>query len=429
MALIGLFPALMAENLERCFVIGYGLGITVGELAALSATREVRVAEISQGVIDAAPLFDASNLGAARSPKVSIQRSDAYRALLRSEGRWDVIVSEPSNPWVTGVEMLYSLEFLRAARDRLAPGGVYAQWFHLYEMSADTLEIVLRNYAAVFPHGALWVTMRTDVLLLGFDRPQRALDLAGLRARFLQPDFSAAFARVGIGSFPALLAHEVFPLGVLHAAKLSGEMHTLRHPILSHRAARAFFVGDVALLRRLVTPESSRVGVRNSLLGRLAGSGERMPEGLLEAAASESCRTGQGRQCAALFARWRRDHPQSSRLAQALERARSPRRSDPAERRAAAQLDAATLRDLERLYGAAGESGPRRDLRPAQLTNRYIGYYHYAAPFERRVLDEAWAQCSAASCEAALRRAEEKLGPLGVDLPTRANQPRTPEPG
>jgi hypothetical protein len=377
-------------------------------------------------VIDAAPLFDAGNLGASRSPKVDIQRSDAYRALLRSEGAWDVVVSEPSNPWVTGVEMLYSLEFLAAARERLAPGGVYAQWFHLYEMDADTLELVLRNYAAVFPHVALWVTMRTDLLLLGFDRPQRALDLAGLRARFRRPDFSAAFARVGIESFPALLAHEVLPLGTLHAARLSGEMHTLRHPILSHRAARAFFVGEVAPLRRLVKPESVRVGVRNSLLGRLAGPDRRLSEGLLEAAATESCRSGQGRLCAALFARWQRDHPQSSRLAEALGRARNPRRSDEAAMRAAAQIDAATLRVLERLYGADVETGARPDRRAAQLTAHYVGHYHYAAPFERSVLEEVWAQCSAPSCVKALRAAEEKVGPLDVELPAPADQRETP---
>jgi predicted membrane-bound spermidine synthase len=140
MGLAALVPALFAENLERCFVIGFGLGVTTGELAALEDTREVHVAEISQGVIDAGPLFDETNLGASHAPKVRIQRSDAYRALVRSEGQWDVVASEPSNPWVTGVEMLYSIEFLRAVRERLAPGGVFAQWFHLYELDKGIIE-------------------------------------------------------------------------------------------------------------------------------------------------------------------------------------------------------------------------------------------------------------------------------------------------
>ena len=79
-------------------------------------------------------------------------RGDAYRTLLRSQGEFDLIVSEPSNPWVTGIEMLYSREFLEAARDRLTPGGVHAQWFHSYETDDETIALVLRTYQSVFEH-------------------------------------------------------------------------------------------------------------------------------------------------------------------------------------------------------------------------------------------------------------------------------------
>jgi hypothetical protein len=114
-------------------------------------------------------------------------------------------------------------------------------------------------------------------------------------------------------------------------------------------------------------------------------------------------------------------------LADALERARNPQRSDRAARRATAQLDAATLHLLGQLYGGGAEADARRDLRARQLTNHYVAYYHYAAPFERSVLQEAWAQCTAPACATGLRSAEAEVGPLDVDLPTRANQPETPE--
>ena len=106
MALSALIPALVAEQRERAFVIGWGTGVTAGELASLEDTESVRVAEISQGVIAAAPLFDVGNLEASKNPKIEILRGDAYRALQQSPTRYDLIVSEPSNPWVTGVEML-----------------------------------------------------------------------------------------------------------------------------------------------------------------------------------------------------------------------------------------------------------------------------------------------------------------------------------
>src|SRR5262249_59172192 len=135
------------DRAERELVIGWGAAVTTGELAALEGAREIEVAEISRAVLAAAPEFDPGNLAASKSPKVRVRRGDAYRTLLQSDERYDMIVSEPSNPWVTGVEMLYSVEFLRAARDHLAPGGVYGQWLHLYEIDADSVQLVLRNYA------------------------------------------------------------------------------------------------------------------------------------------------------------------------------------------------------------------------------------------------------------------------------------------
>jgi hypothetical protein len=236
MALSALIPALMAERYENAFVIGWGPGVTTGELATLAGNRSVRVAEISRAVIAAAPYFDHGNGNASKSPKVEILRSDAYRTLLRSDRKFDLIVSEPSNPWVTGVEMLYSREFLQAARERLATGGVYAQWYHVYESDVDVVSLVLRTYADVFPHVSVWFALGSDLLLIGFDQPERALDVDALAERFAQPDFTAGFARLGIESFPQLLAHELMPLGTLHAVELEGEIHSARSTRSSSRA-------------------------------------------------------------------------------------------------------------------------------------------------------------------------------------------------
>jgi predicted membrane-bound spermidine synthase len=426
MALSALLPALMAERYERAFVIGWGTGVTTGELAALAGTREVQVAEISQAVLDAAPLFDVGNLGASKSPKVSSRRGDAYRTLLQSDQSYDVIVSEPSNPWVTGVEMLYSVEFLSAARSHLAPGGVYGQWFHLYEIDEQSVELVLRNYAAVFPHVSVWFTMGTDLLLLGFERTERALDLAALEQRFQQPEFRAGFARVGIESFPALLAHEVLPLGTVHAAKLEGPLHTLRHPILSYQAARAFFRGRVAALPRFAQPESAAVGARNSLWHRYAANAEgRAPEAVLEDAAAEYCRFDRVAECATFLARWRRDYPASTRLSEALAQARRGVR-DPE------LLSDRNLALLTRLYGAENGRGSaaNRPLARANRTTRgFLRHYHHAVPFDRRVVAQAWNECRLEACAEARRAAERDLGPLDGGIGARAPEAVTDAPG
>jgi spermidine synthase len=407
MALAALLPALMAESFERSFVIGWGTGVTAGELAALDGTRMIEIAEISPAVLDAAPFFDGGNLNASKSPKVQARRSDAYRTLLQSDVNYDLIVSEPSNPWVTGVEMLYSIEFLEAARARLAPGGVYVQWFHGYEVDDTSVEMVLRNYASVFPHVSVWFTIATDMLLLGFDRPDRALDVAALEERFHRPDFAAGFARVGINSLPALFAHELLPLDAFGAGDLEGPLHTLRHPILSDRAARAFFRGEQASLPVFVRPMNSEAGARNSLWSRVARSADgSLEESALEEAARQTCRNHRPTECASFFAGWRYEHPGSERLASALAAARKGRD--------AALLSDRNLERIARLHGgAATEPDPRRAVvRATSMTERFLRYYHHAIPFDRGVLERAWRQCRAPECREARRQVEVKLGAL-----------------
>ena len=411
MSLAALVPALMAERHERGFVIGLGTGVTAGELASLDGTREVIVAEISRGVIAASPLFDHGNLAASKNPKVRFERGDAYRTLLRSEGSYDVIVSEPSNPWVTGVEMLFSREFLEAARSRLAPGGVYGQWFHMYETDVEVVQLVLRTYAAVFPDVSVWFTLQGDVLLLGFDRPARALDIDALQARFGQPDFAAAFARVEIDDFAQLIAHELLPLGTIHAVEREGPVHTLRHPILSHLAARAFFPGESTSLPLYLGAQHLEVSRRNSLLRRYGGGGDGYAEELLEAGARESCRFRRTKECVTFLARWAHEHPESARRQAVLAEVRrglGAQQADLAPRR---------IGDVRLLFEREFTASRLSYARVRELANVYATYHHHAVPFDEDVLDDVWSRCHDLRCGTARREVERMLEEGIWDLP------------
>jgi predicted membrane-bound spermidine synthase len=420
MSLAALIPALMAEKVERAFVIGFGTGVSTGELGALESVQEVDVAEISQGVIEAAPFFDPGNLGASKNPKVKIRRGDAYRTLMRSEAKYDVIVSEPSNPWVSGVEMLFSIEFLEAARAHLARGGVYAQWMHLYALDEETIELVLRNYTAVFPHVSVWVTQPRDLILLGLDTPERALDLEALQRRFERPDISAGLERAGIERFPALLSREVVPLGVLHAVDLEGPFHTLRHPRLSDMAARAFITGTTLPLPIFAAPESAAIGFKNSLLRRYVGGEEGpLPEEISEIAIREVCEVEQIAECVTLLAAWWHNDPDSEALNALIAELQS-------EFSFGDMLGVDSLASIARFFGGqplARLQGQRSLVRAQQLSELYQTYFHYAIPFDRGVLRTAWGNCSAKGCANALRRVEENLGKIGKprrgDVPLR----------
>ena len=403
MALAGLVPCLIADRCERAFVIGQGTGVTGGELAALESIDEVVVSEIARGVIEAAPLFDFGNLEASKRPEIELRRGDAYRALLRSDGRFDAIVSEPSNPWVAGVEMLYSREFLEAARGRLAPGGVYAQWFHIYETDRETVELILRTYAAVFENVSVWFTTGPDFLLIGTESSN--YDLECMERRFEQPDFRAGFARSGIETFPRLLAHELLPVGVVHAAGLEGDVHTLGHPVLGHRAARAFYTGLRGDLPRALRPEASRAGARNALLERhRLSQGDYAAETYADVA-RELCESRE-MECAAWVARWLERHPDSEEALEFVSAQRKRSRGTP-------HFSVDRLRALRELAGDGAELPESISLgRALRYTRWFELYYSHAAPFEREVLTELWRKCRDPRCADEQRQVELRLGAL-----------------
>lgn len=365
--LLAMLPALFAERTERAFVVGLGAGMTAGVLGTLEETHEVVVAEISPGVVRAAKLFDAVNFHATANSKIDVRRTDAYRELLRDGAAFDVIVSEPSNPWVSGVELLYSLEFLRAARQRLAPGGVYAQWFHTYETNDATVALILATFREAFDRVSVWSPASTDLILLGFQPESRPLDLAALERRFALPDYRAHFKELSIDSLPELLAHEVLPLGVVAEIDLPAETHTILHPLLGHRAARAFYAGGQARLPASHRARAAEVGRQHSLLRRYRqNAGAAYTWEVRSRVLSETCHFLDPVLCATLFAEWRHEDPASERVPILLDAARRDARLQPL-------LEPKRLASLVRLFDPMTTATPDREL--------FERFYHHAAPF------------------------------------------------
>lgn len=384
MSMMALLPALLAATPERAFVIGYGTGVTVGELTSLDQMREVVVAEISPGVMEAARYFESYERAVA-SPKTRVIIGDAYRALLRSPDRFDVIASEPSSLWAPGAEMLYSREFLAAARAHLSPGGVYLQWFHTYETNSRTVGLVLNTFREVFEQVAVWYSQPGDLLILGFPDADFGIDLDALTARWSQDDFARAFRSIRIDSLAELLAHELLPLSVVHAADMPDEVHSIAHPVLSPWAARAFFAPQgVAPLPIRLTPKVRAVGAQNSLLRRYRNRSRRpLSDTERVSILGETC-AHRSALCATLFAEWQYEDPDSPALAETLAVARRSK--------LAPALTPPILDLLRRFY--AGDELPA-DLDPVDQRAIYEFAYHHAAPFAR----PAWSELALGSAK------------------------------
>jgi len=383
-ALAALIPAVYVEEPRSSFVIGFGTGITAGELANLPDSERVVVAEISPAVIEAAPLFDFANFGVSTHPKIEIVRGDAYRSLLRSDELYDVIVSEPSNPWVTGVEMLFSHEFLTAARQRLTPDGVYAQWYHEYETDDGVLELVLRTYADVFDHVAVWYGWRMDLLILGFSDGHTPPTLEQLQERVAREGIAAGLRRSRVDNFVEFATHELIPGGVIENLDLDGPMHELYHPRLSHQAGRAFFRNDQARLPFSGYGQAARSGKTATILGKYESSrGSELSNADRTSAVSEAC-SERPIQCSTFLAAWHAEDPDSEPLKTLVQRVSlagfifgTGENENP-------------YVELARLFDA-GDPIPSSQLRRA--SELFATYYQHARPFSAEKLRESWNRC------------------------------------
>ena len=100
-------------------------------------------------------------------PRTQLVVGNSHTHLLLADERYDVIVSEPSNPWMAGIASLFTREFFGIAKARLAPGSVLCQWAHTYDISDADLRSIVATFLSVFPDGTLWLVGEADVLLVG----------------------------------------------------------------------------------------------------------------------------------------------------------------------------------------------------------------------------------------------------------------------
>lgn len=182
--LLGHLPLLLHPHPRTVCVIGLGSGVTLG--AALRHPIErADVVEISPEVVAASEYFATESHYALRDRRTRLIVGDGRSHLLLSSGRYDVIISEPSNPWLTGVATLFTREFFLGARQRLAPGGILCQWAHTYRISDEDLRAIVATFLSVFADGTAWLIGDGDLLLIGSTEPLKALDrgLSDARAR------------------------------------------------------------------------------------------------------------------------------------------------------------------------------------------------------------------------------------------------------
>ena len=154
--LLGHLPMFLHPGPQEICIIGYGSGATVYATATHPNVTAVDVVEIEQAVLDASEYFDSINHGILEDSRVRLYTEDGRNFLRHQKKTYDVILSQPSNPWIAGVSSLFTAEYYRATSARLKPGGLFCQWMQAYETSAETVRVVLNTLASEFPYVAVF---------------------------------------------------------------------------------------------------------------------------------------------------------------------------------------------------------------------------------------------------------------------------------
>jgi spermidine synthase len=196
-------PLLLHPNPARVAVIGLGSGVTLG--SALSHPIEhADMLEISPEVVEASDFFLRENHGAIKDPRSRLIVGDGRSHLALGNERYDVIISEPSNPWMAGVAALFTREFFEAAKTRLGPGGLLCQWAHTYDISDADLRSIVATFTDAFPHASLWLVGEGDILLIGSPDPIEPR-LEGVRQRWTRPGVAIDLGAVDVPNAETIL--------------------------------------------------------------------------------------------------------------------------------------------------------------------------------------------------------------------------------
>ncbi len=233
-------PLLLHPDPKRVLVIGLGSGVTLGEAGRHPVTA-LHCAEINQAVIEGARYFADINHHVHDDPRTRIFPVDGRNFLLASQAQYDVIISEPSNPWMAGLAYLFTQEFYQLAKRRLAPGGIMCQWLQIYRLFPGDVKLMLRTFHHEFPHMTVWSTLQGDMLLIGSMEPHQ-VPFKTLAERMARPALQPGLRRVQIDR-PELFLQMVL-LGDREIDQLTADtpwLHQDDQPSVEFNAPKALY--------------------------------------------------------------------------------------------------------------------------------------------------------------------------------------------
>ena len=247
--LIGALPLLVRERTDDVLLIGLGSGVTLGSIEQFPIKR-VTCVELEPAVIEASRYFEDVNNRPLEDPRLRMISNDGRNFIYTTDEKFDVIVSEPSNPWVTGVANLFTLEYFKRGAERLKDDGLFSQWLQIYEMAPEDVRTLIATFRAAFPKVYLFRGAEGDLMLLG-SKSERRLDLSILKSHLDDKMSGAELRRIGTTRASEIISR--FYLGPSEVTNLSAgaRLNTDNNALIEFNAPRRVGTTEETVARNL----------------------------------------------------------------------------------------------------------------------------------------------------------------------------------
>ena len=245
MVLLGAIPLAARPNASSAAVIGFGSGLTTHVLLGSSLIKSVDTIEIEPAMVEASEWFRPRVERAYADSRSRIYIEDARTFFATRKGRYDIIISEPSHPWVSGISSLYSQEFYSFVKRHLSDSGVFAQWLHLTRNDPVLVASVIGALSRQFPRFAIYNTNGRDILILaGIDGDLR-LDF---RKIYQVPALALELDRIGVKHVQDITARRLGDAQSMSSyyGSISTSWNSDYFPVLDLNAFRAQYLGRTA---------------------------------------------------------------------------------------------------------------------------------------------------------------------------------------
>jgi predicted membrane-bound spermidine synthase len=245
MILLGIIPMALTPHATTAASIGLGSGLTSQTLLSNPLIQSVDTVEIEKEMIEAARYFSPRNELVYTDPRSKIYNDDAKTFFSTYNRKYDLIVSEPSNPWVSGVAGLFSEEFYRLIRHHMNDDGLFVQWVQLYEINVDLVASVLKAVSANFSDFAVYAPNDADIMIVARKNGR----LPGLDVNLLKtPAIAAALKRIHVEGVQDIelrrIGNKRFYANLLETFPVRSNSDY--YPVLDQGAVRSRFLGETA---------------------------------------------------------------------------------------------------------------------------------------------------------------------------------------